>query len=309
MLRQALQNFIHIVVRDALQRWFSMYRQEIERGLKIQTSLVIRSVLMQASTHTVLLRAFSIAGTPKHPSLEPVVRIRLRNTPPESLCVQLKVQRADRRSFFGENDRLRECCCICLSRSQRGYGRIEVRSRLSHRLHTEMSAHIAHNVRALPFDDPFSGGQAPRTSADMCDHDTHHGLVSMDRDAAHHSDLANTLRAPAICAQDQGDRQAAYGLDFFFSKLYRNKMTALVLLFWALPAFWPSGTFQGKVSYGPINQRVTVKTDKSAVGTGEITLRGFINARDDFASAMILSVQNELAENQSGDHALRIRHW
>ena len=74
-------------------------------------------------------------------------------------------------------------------------------------------------------------------------------------------------------------------------------MTALVLLFWALPAFWPSGTFQGKVSYGPINQRVTVKTDKSAVGTGEITLRGFINARDDFSLRdNTVMFGNELAE-------------
>lgn len=59
-------------------------------------------------------------------------------------------------------------------------------------------------------------------------------------------------------------------------------MTPYAPLFWALAAFWPSGTFRGKVSYGFINQRVTVKTDRNAVGTGEITLRGFINARDNF---------------------------
>lgn len=104
MLRQALQNFIHTALRDALQRWFSMYRQEIERGLKIQTSLVIRSVLMQASTHTVLLRALlewrRHADDICHLSQSSGYACEIRHL--ESLCVQLKVQRAEEAYLFLE---------------------------------------------------------------------------------------------------------------------------------------------------------------------------------------------------------------
>lgn len=58
-------------------------------------------------------------------------------------------------------------------------------------------------------------------------------------------------------------------------------MIVLALLFLGV-RIWPSGTFQGKISLGPIKQCVTVRTSRNVFGEGHVTLRGYINARDNF---------------------------
>lgn len=96
MLRHTMHNFTHVVLRDALQRWFAVCKKEIENSIKIQTSLVIHSLLMRASEHIVLLR--TILDWRRYvEGMQYLVRssnldCQLRHL--ESLCIQLKVQRA-----------------------------------------------------------------------------------------------------------------------------------------------------------------------------------------------------------------------
>ena len=87
----------HAVLRNATSSWAQMCREKTESDLKVQLSLVIRTFLHQSGVQIVLMHVFHkwkqyvnyIGFKERNAHLNGQVRQF------ETLCVQLKLQRAD----------------------------------------------------------------------------------------------------------------------------------------------------------------------------------------------------------------------
>lgn len=97
VLNQVIRDCNHAVLRQVMTRWFRGCKQKIEECLKTETTMVLRTFLLHSGLQCVLIQALSqwkqfvtCMHCMQHDS---DLKSTIRHL--ESLCIQLKLERAD----------------------------------------------------------------------------------------------------------------------------------------------------------------------------------------------------------------------